>query len=221
MGIAIDGTPGHNGSQSGTTATVTLTTTQSGSVFVSVLYNSSSATITSVTDNSGVTGTWSQITTPGGSATQSIACWGASSSGAMTGATITAHFSTSASFATLDAWGVSGATAFSGNIYATAHGNGDPLSSGASINANDMVCACFRSNGSSTPTEGTGFTRIASHADFTICEYQIPGSSGVVSCTVSAGDSGTMNGAVVFGITATSVIPPINLPSVTGMFVLP
>lgn len=202
MALALDGPGGHSTSTIAGTGpfTVTITTTSATDVLeLFVEANGSVATaVSSVTDNSGVTAAWQKRAgdSPGQFPEE---CWWTTSTGVLTGTTITVTMTANTTFITLDAIAVSGANTaspFDGHSGIPVTGHPDPLL--ITTNGNAFIVAAYRT-GSSNPTAGSGWTLI-SGADFQAVEYQITTASSL-SATLTTG-SGTANGGIVDAIVA-------------------
>lgn len=104
MTLALDG------SNTSSAAAVALTTTNATDVVILVISYSSSASVTGVTDTSGVSAAWqrrSRVTNSGQGYTTDV--WYTTATGIFSGATISATFSGSPSLISACAFGVSGA----------------------------------------------------------------------------------------------------------------
>lgn len=195
--LAIDGSNHVSGSNS-----LTLTTSHAND-FVGLFLTRNAGTVTSVTDNSGVTAAWQLRATIGG--TNSISFWWTTASAALSGATITVNYSANPGFQTIDAFGISGAkisSPFDSGSAVT--GSADPLTI-STTNAVTMVLGGFREVTASSPTAGSGFTAI-SGADFQLSEYQIF-SSPQTNLSVTQSPSGGSNGCIADAIVAAAAAP--------------
>lgn len=199
MALALDG-HGHSTGLS----TVTLTTTNATDVIVVFVLRNGGGHIAGITDNSGVTAAW-QSRVQMAAVTDGIEEWFTTSTGILTGATITFTWTGGTpGFVTIDAFGVSGANTsspFDGSPVSSSANPSDPLTI-STTHANTMVIAGFRESGASSPTAGAGFTTI-SGADFQLSEYQIFNSI-QTNLSVTQSPSGGSNGGIADAIVAAS-----------------
>lgn len=164
--LALDGSASNNVT-SGATITATLTTTQSNDIImVAVLANA--VNIDSIADAAGLT--WStrlSLTAP------NLRLFTAVAPSPLVGDVITVTFNTATTFATISAFGVSGAnttTKFDPNAAIPSQGTTSPVAF-TTNNTNDMLIACYRM-GTANPTAGAGWTTILG-ANFMLTEYKI------------------------------------------------
>jgi hypothetical protein len=199
MALALEGTPVHkNSSGSSSEVMGAFTTSQAAQIFLSIAPND--ATVSSV---SGGGLTWARRATSGG--TSPIELWSAQASGALSGVSFTINFSVAPTFDTMDVFAFSGqdtTTIWDSHASVPTTGTSDPLAISTN-NANDVIIAIYREAGTSTPTQGAGFTKI-SGADFALVEYKIVAATqSSLSCTQGTG-AGNANGGVVDALMAAS-----------------
>jgi hypothetical protein len=210
MTLALDGTPTHN-SSSGTSATVACPTTSNPTdvlILFSEINNGSTtaSSITSVTDNSGVTAPWARRANLFDSAGRQFEEWYTKTTGTLSGKTITVNYAVSTSFASLGVVAISGANTSSpfdshaGLPVTLRDIASDPLSISTS-NANDFIVGSFRMNSTSTPTQGSGWTKDVG-ADYLLIEHQIASSAQTnLSVTIGTG-VGDSNAGIADAIAA-------------------
>lgn len=195
MTLALDGTPGTNGGQTGTTATVTLTTTNASDVLILFsLQQAASIIVNNITDNSGKTATWTKRIALVNAAGASLEEWWTTTTGTMTGATITAHYSGSTTFANLVVVAISGANVGApfdthvGLPATTNHAAADPQAI-STTTANTFIISAFRFSSTTNPTAGTNVAWISDYAaQFMLVEHIIVSSpQSALSCTVGTG----------------------------------
>lgn len=182
----------------GTTASVTLTTTQTNELIV-VQFVGNTCTPTSIADTSSLTWTarTGQPFTLGSG--QLVYYWTAPAAAALTSDVITLTCGAGYSFSAMVAYGVAGyktSGAFdSGGPQSL---TSDPVSI-TTANQFTMVTGAFAVN-TSTPTAGAGYTQIGNtNSDFALFEYKIVNSAGVNSVTLGTG-AGASHGGVADAI---------------------
>jgi hypothetical protein len=188
MAYPIDGSAHVNNSGSLSSLNITLTTTKPGALLLAATINSTSiASITDVTGHS-----WSRVATTGGA--DPLEMWIAESSAATSGEVVTVHFAGTATFATLDICGIEDA-----NVGGTLTGVSPDTIASSPSDPNAFVVAetftfvfsAFRMGTQSTPTQGSGWTKV-SGADYQLLQYQQNNpsvASGSATITTGSGDS--------------------------------
>jgi hypothetical protein len=194
MALALDGSV-HGNSGGASSLAVSLTTTNTNDIIcVVVLTNGGPVTSVSSTH---VTFT-QKSTATANAGNQTIELWVGTASVILTAESITINTTTSA-FLTIDAFGISGANTsspYDGSPVIHSGFIADPLTI-STTNANDIVLGMYRQNSQSTPTQGTGWTKI-SGADFQLCEYQIfTSTQSGLSVTIGTGASDSNAGIAV------------------------
>jgi hypothetical protein len=215
MALSLDASVTGNtgGTSISTFAAPALTTTNANDVIIlfAIVNLNAAGPISSVSDTAGLTWTArKQVTGCGGNSLYNLEEWWAPAPSALVSDVITIHCASVIGFATLTAFGVSGANTaapFDVNVSLPASTN---ASSSASVSvsttaANTMVLGGFRQSGQSSPTSGTGYTQIQG-ANYMLAEYQIFTSaqtSKTVTETTGSGDAnGIIGDAIAAGTTA-------------------
>jgi hypothetical protein len=236
MALAIDGiNQFQNYGSGGTPLTVSLTTTNAtdflGLVIAANGISASTVTVTDATGHTGNGGTWQQkIAAVNGAFADGMVFFWNTSSAILSSATITASFAGGTpSFASLMAFGVSGANLSSpfdplgacscptadgtvggaglGYFGANGHNpsnNADPLTVTTTL-ANTMLIAMFSEISNSSSTAGAGFTLGIStiNQDFAMWQYQLLSAAG--SNSITQGDA---NDSKYSGVVAIAAAPP-------------
>lgn len=192
--LALDGT-GQTLGTSGASATVALTTTHPTDV-VTVISLANAGQVSSITA-AGLTFTKraSAVNTGG----EPIEEWSAVASATFSG-NITVNYSNTTTYASVVAFGISGAN--TGTIYDNHTGLPATASGTVSIstaNANDFLIGTYRYASTVSPTAGSGWTQIAG-GGYLLVEYRIVSatqSSLAVTDTTGAGDEGAGIGDAV------------------------
>jgi hypothetical protein len=186
--FGLDGSAHINNSSSVATQNITLSTTNADDVVV-LAGTINSTSISSITDSAGLT--WLRRTTTGGGGPLEL--WYSTAPNALTSDVITIHYAGTATFATIDTFGVSGADTSvvwgGGNLpYTSTASPADPLS--YTVNeTNTFTIAAFRFGTHSTPTQGPGWSAV-SGADYQLTEYKIASSSQAgATATVGTGNA--------------------------------
>ena len=208
MALALEGTPKHVNSGSGSSVALpAFTTTVATQVFIAVTVNS--ATVSSITGGSL---TWTKRKSTGQGSP--VELWTAPAASALSSVVFTVNLSISSSFCTCDVFAFSGndtSTIWDGNASVPAsQTTADPIAE-TTNNANDVLIGAFRMNTQGNPTAGTGFTLI-SGANFQLCEYQIVSSSGAQSLTIGTGvgdANGCIADAMMAAAASTSTVLPV------------
>jgi len=183
MALALDGSV-HGNSGSSNSLPVSLSTSN-GNVVIVVCVTTNGGPVTGVSGST--MGAFTLRKAQGGP--NFIETWYKKSTSALSSETITVS-TTSSSFITVDAFGISGAdttTIFDSNVSLPNAPGGANHVVVSTTNANDFIFAAYRFNSTPSPTEGTGFTKI-SGANFQLVEYKI------VSATQSSLDIGIGTG---------------------------
>lgn len=180
MALALDGS-GHNSAGSpGSSLTVSLTTSVSDSVIVvTVLVNDFQVTSITASNIPSITLRKRQAVSGGGFYIEE---WQGVATGTLSSETITVNFGGTVGFATIDAFGISGAdtsTVWDSNG-ALPDGQTTSTCSITTSNADDFLIGTYRFGSEVNPTQGAGWTKI-SGANGLLTEYKI----------VSATQSGT------------------------------
>ena len=211
--LAIDGSGFLNTSSSVSSAAVTLTTANAHDVIIlDVAENGTS--VSSISDTAGLT--WHQVAVAGTSP-DLIYQYYAIANSALSGDAITVHFSGSANYLDLNAFGISGANTsapFDSNASLAATSNSSTVSASTS-NANDLIFAAYRFGGLPTATAGSGWTAIsAPSSDYYLSEYQVVSSAqtGLVATASPSNENGGIVDAVIQA-TVTTVSSVVESPS--------
>ena len=191
--LALDGNGFSNASAASNSASVTLTTAVNNDVIILGI-EENGTTVGVISDTAGLT--W-HMRAVAGSSPNLIYEYYAIAPTALAGDVITVGFSGAASYATLNAFGISGANTsspFDTNVSLAATSANSTVSVTTS-NANDLIFADYRL-APANPSSGSGWTGIAS-GDYYLSEYQIVAATqtGLVA-TVSNGGQ-TINGGIV------------------------
>ena len=202
--LALDGNGFANKATSTTSASVTLTTTKTNDVIILDIVQNGTA-VSSVSDVAGLN--WHQRAVAG-TAGQTIYEYYAIAANALSADVITVNFAGAASYADLNAFGVSGANTsspFDSNVSVPA----SPAASTGSIttsNANDLIIAGYRFGSNAAPAAGSGWTTLNASGGYYLSEYQIVSATqaGLVA-TASTGDE---NGGIIDAIVQAAVSPP-------------
>lgn len=202
MTIALDPNGSAIGSYqqgSGTSATITISTTNSNDIIIvdftdSVLFSTAAPTSANLTFSNRIAYT--------GAASQTLLRYYAVASSPLTSEVITIG-TLNNGFSRGTAFAVSGAdTASPFDTGSTQTGDADPISITTST-ANTMVIGYYTCN---TPTSpGSGYTTINSAAsDFAISEYRVVSSANTYSVTIGTGGVGTGSGGIIDAIKQSS-----------------
>ena len=176
---------------------ITFTTAQSNElIFISFTVNSTTGTVTSISDNSGVTSAWAQAASQLVAGLGSLEIWYTKASAPMSAASISVVHPTTVTFFAVTAFGVTGANTSAPFDGAAVTGPSDPLSITTTV-ANDLVIAAYRSNTTSGPTAGTGMTQIGITGSYNVTEYRVASTAGTYSCPIAAGAGGSNAGIVL------------------------
>lgn len=193
MALALEGTPVHAQASSGTSMNIGPFTTSNPALIVIVNLTNQAAGVISSISGGGLS--WSQRTASTGP--NKIYEWTALAAVALSAVTFTINYSTSISFSAADIFAISGhdaTTTFDVNASIPANSLTDPITISTS-NANDFIIGGFRLASQTTPTQGSGWTKI-SGADFLLTEYQIV-SATQTNLSVSIGTGvGDANGGI-------------------------
>jgi hypothetical protein len=206
MALALEGTPVHSNTISGSSANAgPFTTSVATQVFIANTINGSNVTISSITGG-GLTWTLRKRSNTG--TNTYIELWSAQASSAISAVTFTINYSGSITFSTVDIFAFSGAdtsgTPFDTNVSVPSAKDGGPDPILVSTdNANDVVIAAFRTASTSSPTAGATFTAVTnSGADFQLVEYKIVSATQTnLSCGMTTG-TGDSNACVVDALKA-------------------
>lgn len=217
MPLALEGTP----QVSTTTSLPAFTTSLPAQIFVSGLINDSTG-ISSISGG-GLTWTLRKLVN-NGVPTFTEELWTAQANAALSGVTVTITPNGTPSFQSYVIFAFSGqdtGTIFDGNASVPAGNPGgapaDPVLISTN-NANDVIIACFRMQGTANPTQGAGFTLI-SGANFQCSEYQIVSATQTnLSCGLGTG-TGDSNGCVADALMAATGGPTPSSP--VGGFIAP
>ena len=180
--------------ESTTTTSVTLTTTQANDVIILEVVENGS-TVGSVADAAGLI--WN-VRAVAGSGSNLIYEYYAIASTPLSADAITVNFTGTASYADLNAFGVSGANTSS--PFDTSVPTNAATSTGAvtTSNANDFVFAGYRFASDATPSAGSSWTAINASGGYYLSEYQITSSTqtGLVATASTADEDGGIVDAV-------------------------
>ena len=194
--LAIDGNRFVNKPTATTSASLSLTTANANDVIiVDVVQNGTS--VSSVSDAAGLV--W-HARAIAGTAPFTIYEYYAIAPNALSSDAITVNFAGTASYADVNAFGVSGANTaspFDSNVSVPA----TPANSTGSIttsNANDLIIAGYRFGGNATPVAGAGWTAINASGGYYLSEYQIVSATqaGLVATASTADQSGGIVDAI-------------------------
>lgn len=180
--------------QSSTAATVQLTTSRANDlIIVDVVQNGT--TVASVADGAGLV--WQQRAVAGSSG-ETIEEYYALAPTALTADSITVKFAGTASYADVNAFGVSGAnTASPFDTGAPATGGAGPASI-STANATDMIVASSRFAADATPSAGANWTAISASGGYYLSEYQLVSATEQnLKATASTADQ---NGSIIDAI---------------------
>lgn len=188
---SLDGSANAN-TGGGTTLSATLTTTNANDVICAfILTNGATNSISSVTDNSGVTAAWSKFAST--SSGLDFELWYTTATAALSGASITMNCP-SPTFITMHVFGVSGAHTASPFDGSGVISTSDPISITTS-DANDLLIAGFRMSSTSNPTAGSGWTQIQGN-HFQVSECKTAATAGTYSATIGTGVGDANEGIV-------------------------
>lgn len=165
---AVDGTATNNGT--GTTLAVTLTTANPNDFIVIAFHGNVGGTTISSVSGSTLGAFTARGAALGGA--HNIWTYGKTAAGALTNEVITITYSTSQSFATALAWGISGSTSTydaNGGLPATTTSSSDVLIS--TSNACDFIFAAYYV-ASNAATAGSTWTAITAVFQFLFVEYK-------------------------------------------------
>jgi hypothetical protein len=194
MALSLDGTASIYATSGTSFATGTLTCSNAGNVICVAITKNGAG------DVSSVTGTGATFTFRAKSATgaNNIEWWTGYAAGTFSSA-VTVNMASSASFATVHAFGVNGAP--SSSYFDTHSGIPTTNTSDADLtistsNADDFIFGGYREGSTDNPSAGTGFTRIlgGTGSGYQLTEYKIV-SSTQTSLAIARGSSG-VNGGV-------------------------
>ena len=205
MALALDGHVHSSPSGSISVTTVTLTTTNANDIIYLVCEINGGAGITILSVSSPNTSGWTVRATGGVSQYPLVSAYGIAAS-ALSSEVITVTLNGTASFWTLDAFGVSGAntsTPFdsNGSIPQVSSGSVNVISTN---NANDFLIGAFRDNLNPAIGAGSGWTLINT-GDYQLVQYQVV-SSTQSSLSVVEGAGSACNGAIADAIVAAGVV---------------
>ena len=193
--LALDGNGFSSRSfESTTSASVTLTTSNANDVIILEIVQNGT-TVSSVSDTDGLT--WYQRAVAG-SGSQTIYEYYAIAPNALSADAITVDFSGTASYADLNAFGISGANTSS--PFDTSVPTNAATSTGAvtTSNANDFIFAAYRFSTDATPSAGSSWTAINASGGYYLSEYQITSSTqaGLVATASTTDENGGIVDAV-------------------------
>ena len=209
--LALDGNAFTNFPSNHSSAAVTLTTANSNDVIILDIVQNG-ANVNSVSDTTGLT--WHQRAVAG-AAGQTIYEYYAIAPNALSSDVITVNFTGTASYADLNAFGVSGANTlspFDTNVSLPS----SPATSTGSVttsNANDFIFAGYRFGLDAAPAAGAGWTASNASGGYYLSEYQIVSATQVgLVATASTADE---NGGIVDAIAQASSSDPVTAGGLT------
>lgn len=174
--LALEGTPVHaNSAVSVSSMNIGPFTTSNPALLVIVNFINAGPVISSITGG-GLT--WTQRASVANGAFQFLEEWTAQAAGALTNVTFTITYTFNCNFSTADLFAISGhdaAATFDPDVSVPATGITDPLTISTG-NADDFIVGVFAMGSQTTPTEGSGWTKI-SGADYQLTEYKIVSAS--------------------------------------------
>jgi hypothetical protein len=184
---ALDGSV-HKNITSGSSTTVTLTTSISdGLIVASILVNGTSVSSISSANTTG----WALRKRQASGGSNAIEEWTGKAANALSSEVITINYAAAISYSTIDVFGVSGAgtaTIFDSNAALPDFGTTTQRAITTS-NANDFLLGQYRFGFTSTPTQGSGWTKI-SGADYLLTEYQVVAATqSALGVTIGTGDT--------------------------------
>ncbi len=179
-----------------------MTTTKANDVIILEIVENGT-TVSSVSDTDGLT--WYQRAVAG-TGSRHIYEYYAIAPNALSADAITVNFSGTASYADLNAFGISGANTFSPfdtSVPATAATSTGTITTS---NANDFVFAAYRFSTDATPSAGSSWTAINASGGYYLSEYQITSATqtGLVATASTADENGGIVDAVQAGSSTTT-----------------